>query len=125
MWLDGYSLLTPTAAPGDIVQLALFWRGGAPIDERYKVFVHILDGNGNIVAQTDREPGSDLAPTNTWTPGEQVPDRYGVTLPPQLAAGVYPIVVGMYALDGTRLRIFKDGVDQGDALHVAGIEVAP
>jgi 4-amino-4-deoxy-L-arabinose transferase-like glycosyltransferase len=125
IWLDGYSLPTPTAAPGDIVQLALFWRVGAPIDERYKVFVHILDGNGGIVAQTDREPRSDLAPTNTWIPGKQVVDRYGVMLPPELGAGVYPIVVGMYAFDGMRLRIFKDGVDQGDALNVAGVIVGP
>jgi len=125
IWLDGYTLLTPSAAPGDIVQLALFWRGGAPIDRRYKVFVHLLDGNGNIVAQTDREPGSDLAPTDTWTPGEQVVDRYGVALPSELASGVYPIVVGMYGFDGARLRFYKDGLDQGDAQPLAEVMVRP
>ena len=125
IWLDGYSLLTPSAAPGGIVQLALFWHGSAPIDQRYKVFVHLLDGNGNIVAQTDREPGSDLAPTNTWPPGEQVLDRYGVALPAELTSGVYPIVVGMYGFDGTRLRFYEDGLDQGDARPLTEVIVRP
>jgi len=55
--LDGYTLATPRVQRGDILQLDLFWRTDTPLSERYKVFVHVLDANGKIVAQTDREPG--------------------------------------------------------------------
>ncbi len=125
IWLDGYSLRTPTVTPGEIVQLALFWRAAAPIEERYKVFVHILDEDGAIVAQTDREPGGNLLPTTIWAPGESIVDRYGVLLPADAAAGAYRIVVGMYTLDGERLRIVDEEVDVGDALTVTEVAVEP
>ena len=64
--LDGYTLSTPRVQPGDILQLDLFWRTDAPLSERYKVFVHVLDQNGKIVAQTDREPGGGQKPTTNW-----------------------------------------------------------
>ncbi len=123
--LDGYSLLTPIVAPGDIVQLALFWRCDARVEQRYKVFVHILNPSGAIVAQTDREPGSDLLPTTTWTPGETIVDRYGVALPPDAPAGDYRIEVGLYTFEGDRLRVADNGVVVGDALVLAGIAVKP
>ncbi len=125
IWLDGYSLLTPTAAPGDIVQVALFWRADAPIAQRYKVFMHILDANGTIVAQTDREPGSDLVPTNIWKPGDTIIDRYGVVMPADAAAGAYRILIGMYDFEGTRLHIFEGEADLGEALTLAEVSVAP
>jgi hypothetical protein len=123
--LDGYTLLTPSAAPGDIVQLALFWRCNAPIKERYKVFVHLLDGDGAIVAQTDREPGGDLLPTNVWKPDEPIVDRYGVLLPADASAGNYQIVIGMYSLEGKRLPIFDEEVEIGDALALTEVRVIP
>ena len=55
--LDGYTLLTGDLAPGDILQLALFWRAVEPV-ERYKVFVHLYAQDGRMAAQTDREPGA-------------------------------------------------------------------
>ena len=122
----GYALLTPTAAPGDIVQVALFWRCKTRIAQRYKVFVHILDANGRIVAQTDREPVGSLAPTTIWQPGDEIVDQYGVWLPDDLPPGRYPIEVGMYALegDGARLRFFDGSADVGDALILAPIKVS-
>jgi len=125
--LYGYSLLTPTVAPGDIVQIALFWRCERAIEQRYKVFVHILDAGGQIVAQTDREPGGDLVPTTIWKPGEPIVDRYGVALPAELPPGRYPIEVGMYTIegDGARLRVVNGTVDVGDALMLTQVTVTP
>jgi hypothetical protein len=40
--LRGYTLSGDTVAPGDILQLALFWQAEIPISTRYKVFVHVL-----------------------------------------------------------------------------------
>jgi 4-amino-4-deoxy-L-arabinose transferase-like glycosyltransferase len=125
IWLDGYSLLTPAVAPGDIVQIALFWRCDTHISDRYKVFVHLVSADGSIVAQTDREPGGDLTPTTIWKPGETIVDRYGVAIPATVASGTYRLVVGMYSFDGKRLRVTNGGVDIGDAVTLGEISVKP
>ena len=103
--LDGYTLSTPQVQPGDILQLDLFWRTDAPLSERYKVFVHVLDQNGQIVAQTDREPGGGQKPTTNWETNEQIVDRYGVLIPEDTPPGTYAIEIGLYDFDGTRLPV--------------------
>ncbi len=119
--LDGYTLSTPQLQPGDILQLDLFWRTAAPLSERYKVFVHVLasHANGQIVAQTDREPGGGLNPTTNWQANETIADRYGVALPADLPAGSYAIEIGLYGLDGTRLPVSTGG----NALIIGQVEV--
>lgn len=127
IYLDGYSLLTPRVAAGDIVQLALFWHADELIENRYKVFVHIYNEAGSIVAQTDREPGGDRVPTNIWSVGETIVDRYGVLLPDKIEAAEYQISIGMYFLGDnySRLPINDAGVDIGDAFELANISVGP
>jgi hypothetical protein len=117
--LNGYTLSTPQVQPGDILQLDLFWRTAAPLSERYKVFVHVLDQNGQIVAQTDREPGAGQKPTTNWAGGEVIVDRYGVLIPGETPPGSYAIEIGLYDFDGTRLPIDTGG----DALLIESIEV--
>ena len=117
--LDGYTLSTPQLEPGDILQLDLFWRTDAPLSERYKVFVHVLDQNGKIVAQTDREPGGGQKPTTNWESNESIVDRYGVLIPEDAAPGTYAIEMGLYGFDGTRLPVSAGG----DALRVTSVEV--
>jgi hypothetical protein len=104
--LEGYSLAGDTLAPGDILQLALFWQTQAPISTRYKVFVHVLDASDRIMAQIDREPGGELVPTTIWQPGQTIVDRYGVLIPPEAAPGRYRIAVGLYGFDGVRLEVW-------------------
>ncbi len=45
--------------------LALFWRPSAPVVEKYKVFVHLLDRVNNIVAQNNSIPVGGLRPTDS------------------------------------------------------------
>jgi hypothetical protein len=117
--LDGYTLSTPQVQPGDILQLDLFWRTDAPLSDRYKVFVHVLDRKGKIVAQTDREPGGGQPPTTTWGSKEVGVDRYGVLIPEGTPPGTYAIEIGLYGFDGTRLPVDTGG----DALLLAHVEV--
>jgi hypothetical protein len=118
--LRGYSLLERQLGAGDVIQLTLFWQTEAKLGERYKVFVHLLDGGGRIVAQVDREPGADLVPTTIWRPGEMVVDRYGVLVPPGTPPGRYELGIGMYDLNGNRLPT-QDA--KRDALSLGMIEV--
>jgi mannosyltransferase len=123
--LDGFTLLNERLAPGDILQLALFWRAAGPISERYKVFVHLYDEGGELVAQTDSEPGATLRPTDTWVPGELIADRYGVLIPPETPDGTYTLAVGLYPLaaPGDRLPVVLDGAPAGDRLNLATVVV--
>jgi hypothetical protein len=117
--LDGYTLSTPHVQPGDILQLDLFWRTDEPLSERYKVFVHVLDQNGQIVAQTDREPGGGRKPTTDWETNEEIIDRYGVLIPEGTRPGTYAIAIGLYNIDGTRLPVSAGG----DMLDLAYVDV--
>jgi hypothetical protein len=81
--------------------------------------VHVLDQNGRIVAQTDREPGGGQNPATNWRSGELIVDRYGVSIPENTPSGSYAIEIGLYDFDGTRLPIGTGG----DGLTVASVEV--
>jgi mannosyltransferase len=126
IYLDGYTLLTDALVPGDILQLALFWRAVEPV-ERYKVFVHLYDQSGRLAAQTDSEPGATLRPTNTWSPGEQIVDRYGVMIPLETPPGDYVLAVGLYPVDDplNRLPVSQDGAQVGDRLDLTRLVVVP
>lgn len=121
--LHGYALGDGPFAPGDVVPVTLFWQADTP-PERYKVFLHLMDGAGNLVAQNDAEPRGNLSPTSIWPIGELITDRYGVFLPPDLPSGVYHLRVGMYRLDsGERLPLIREKETLGDYLALGTVTV--
>ncbi len=121
--LHGYAVGEGPFAPGDVVPVTLFWEADAP-PGRYKVFLHLMDEEGNLVAQNDAEPRGDLSPTFIWPVGEVVTDRHGVYLPPDLLPGRYRLRVGMYRLDtGERLLLTLDGGPAGDSLELGEVVV--
>jgi len=105
--LLGYSLVDQKVKPGEIIRLTLHWRTSEETETGYKVFVHLLDGEGGIVAQRDSEPVGGLRPTSGWGIGEKILDNYGIMLPKELPSGEYQLVVGMYdPTSGERLPIY-------------------
>jgi hypothetical protein len=121
--LVGSELPDTAWTPGDIIPLTLFWETEETPEERLKVFVHLIDGAGTLIAQTDGEPGAGFAPTATWQPGDTIVDRYGVQLPAELAPGRYTLLTGMYRFSGERLSITMQGKAAGDALPLYDITV--
>jgi hypothetical protein len=135
--LQGYSLVEREVEPGRMLLLTLFWQAGGMageaggegspegvVVERYTVFAHLLDQDGQLVAQQDSEPVGGSRPTTSWSPGEVIVDRLGILIPPNLNGGEYQLVVGMYQPDtGERLpvRDLGDGMG-GDT--IAGDSVA-
>jgi hypothetical protein len=119
--LHGFTISPPLGRPGDAVQLDLYWAAGRPLAENYVVFVHLLDESGQIRAQSDALPRVGAYPTPWWQPGQVVTDGHQLGLPPQLPAGRYRWVAGLYrATDGRRLGL-KDG--SGDSLPLGVFEV--
>lgn len=123
--LLGYSLAEDEVRAGEIVHLTLFWRAEAEVDERYKVFVHLLDEEGRLLAQRDSEPVGGSRPTTTWAPGEVVVDNYGVLLSQDLPPADYHLVVGIYLPStGERLSVLNDeGEVAGDSIPLASVHV--
>jgi len=70
----------------------------------YTVFVQLLDQEGQVAAQIDRQPQAGAAPTTTWLPGEILTDPYAINLPADLPPRSYRLIAGLYnAATGERL----------------------
>ncbi len=123
--LRGYSLAPETVHPGDILQVTLFWQALATPSGRYKVFLHLVNAEGQLVAQYDEEPGDGMDLTINWRAEREVfADRCGVWLPDSLPSGSYRLLMGMYDLSGTpRLPISIEGEPAGDELLLGEIRV--
>jgi hypothetical protein len=89
------------------VSVKLRWRAASQMTRPYKVFVHVLDASGSqVLAQRDAEPKNGEAPTTSWVVGEVLDDTYEVALPAGVAAGTYPIEIGVYdGASGQRLTL--------------------
>ena len=94
----------PVRASGATCSVPLVWRAGTPSPISYRVFVHLLDGSGNIVTQSDSEPASRTRPTTGWLTGEYIVDTHNLTLPENLAEGPFTLSIGLYdPVTGKRL----------------------
>ncbi|MGE5263762.1 MAG: DUF2142 domain-containing protein, partial [Acidobacteriota bacterium] len=95
---------------GDTLQVSLYWRALAALNEDYTVFVHLVDAQGNILAQKDDPPQQGAYPTSFWDVGETVKDEHLLPLRGDVAAGDYRIEIGWYrAADLTRLPLDGGG----------------
>lgn len=112
--------------PNQILELKLYWQARASLSTDYKVFVHLVDDHGKVVAQRDVFPGDSRYPTRIWEPDEKVVDIHDLPLK-QLSPGRYGIVVGMYNPEnGERLAVV-DAQDKSlpdRAIPVGNVEVS-
>ena len=107
--LTGYTLARTRLSPGEAVDLTLFWKSLSPWEDSYKVFVHLHDPNGVVVAQQDTVPGEGQLPTTNWLPGEYVIDAHHIPIGSEVPAGRYNLVVGLYHPDTlARLAVTRD-----------------
>lgn len=110
---------TPQAVPGGEVAVELTWAVTAAPSANYKVFVHLTDDTGWVVAQHDDLPlgGDEL--TAGWRAGRVVLDRHGVFLPEQLPDRLH-LRVGLYdAATGERVRL----PDGSEWVEIATLDV--
>ena len=117
--LLGYDLDRPAYRPGDLVEVTLYWLALREIGEDLKVFVHLTDAAGQVLAQHDGDPGGGFTPTTRWRPGELILDRHRLRVPAQASAGSYRLKAGLYHFQPLRnLRVREppspdDRVDLG------------
>jgi hypothetical protein len=108
---------------GSPVTLTVYWQAERVPDQDYTVFVHLLDAQGEQVANADSMPQANRYPTSFWDKAEIVRDDHRLTVPPDLPPGTYQIVIGWYDL-ATGARLPVNGEPAG-AVPVGEVEVAP
>jgi hypothetical protein len=94
--LLGYNLILPPLR-GELegvksLSLTLYWQALRPPKDDYTIFAHVLDSEGDLVAQHDAPPLDGLYPTSAWIVGDVFTQRIELEIPP----GEYDLVVGMY-----------------------------
>ena len=115
--LAGYDLVAGTE-PGAPINLILYWRPAGPTDIRYSVFVHLIDQQGTILAQDDREPADGEHPTTSWLAGETIADAHAFPFPATAKEGPFGLEVGLYdPLTGRRVP-FVDASGEIVADHI-------
>jgi len=90
--------------PDELVEIAYEWIPGESYlatDEPLRVFVHVVDSEGAIVAQDDHTAPR---PSNEWHADEPVSYRRWVWLPSALSGDHVDFVIGLYSPTG-RLQL--------------------
>jgi hypothetical protein len=85
------------ARPGETLNICLIWKATREADRAYKVFVHIVDAQGNYASGSDSEPAKWSRPTTSWVEGEYILDEHTPNAP--LAEGIYEVRVGLYSAE--------------------------
>ncbi len=116
LWLTGVDV--GAARPGEELTLLTSWQTGPARFLSLALFVHLLDGSGNIVAQDD---GLGYPP-HTWQPGDRFLQLARLPLPPDLPPGDYTLQFGLYdRAGGARWPALNaDGQPAGDRVLLMG-----
>lgn len=115
--LIGFDLPETSVDAGSTLPLTLYWHSLTTFDQNWKVFVHLIDADGNIKSQQDQIPGAGQFPTTSWVPDEYITDSYNIPIPADLPPGeaAYRLRIGLYdANDFNRMLVVAEGQITGD-----------
>ncbi len=93
--LTGYDLPASTGHWGNILPVTVYWESLAPMDVRYRAFMHLVDGNGSLWGQHDDDPACRLLTTD-MRPGQHASRQFRLPVDPNAPPGDYSIIFGLY-----------------------------
>jgi hypothetical protein len=73
---------TVSSESGGRLEVALQWSTQYELSANYGISLRIVDQEGRVLQAVDTQPGYGYTPTTMWRPGELVPDRYLMPVPP-------------------------------------------
>jgi 4-amino-4-deoxy-L-arabinose transferase-like glycosyltransferase len=97
--LRGYELHTAALTSTGALSLTVQWKADAPPQHDYILFAHLLNAQGERVAQIDIPPGGPDQPASQWEPGRVITWHHPLPLPPDLPPGDYWLALGLYRPD--------------------------
>jgi hypothetical protein len=86
--LAGYDLIREAYAPGETIDLALYWEALSEMARDHTLVLQLVGGDGHVAAQWDREP---VYPTSQWQAGDIWRDWRSLRVPPEVPAGAYEL----------------------------------
>jgi hypothetical protein len=106
MRLLGMVLPRQTAAPGEHLQVGLYWRArGQPLGD-YWVAVQLRTSTGHVAFEQKDRPSAGAYPTTKWKAGEVLLDWHDFDLPQDIPIGDYGLFVSL--LDTSSQRILGE-----------------
>jgi hypothetical protein len=87
-------IVSPSAT--DDMVVTLVWHSLQPVTYDATVFVHLLEANGDLLAQVDRQPLDGQFSTSYWLPGQVVTDTISLSPANDHYNGPMTLAVGMY-----------------------------
>lgn len=109
---------------GEIVPLRFTFQALRPVQGNYKIFIHLVDAQGRVIAQRDYTPVEGIRPTNLWEPKEWIYDQPGILIPPGTPPGTYALWMGMYdPQTGDRLPLRMEGTEITDRIDAGRLLV--
>jgi 4-amino-4-deoxy-L-arabinose transferase-like glycosyltransferase len=125
--LLGVALDRASAAPGGTLAIRACWEALAPMSSDYTVFVHLVGGKNERVAERHTYPGLGRFPTSLWKVGHAFCDVYQVHIEdwapvPEL----YDVVIGLYDESTGERLVARDpaGTEVGLST-LAQVRIAP
>lgn len=110
--LWGYNI-EGIARSGEELVVTLVWRDEMPVGADYRVFVHLMNDQEQILGQSDGVPAGWTRPTVTWRAGEYVVDEHRILIPSGTPAGPVFLWTGLYDPNGSgRLSVTGAAEDQ-------------
>jgi hypothetical protein len=126
--LQGYEISRESLAPGEDLEVTLYWEVTAEPPGDYLQFVHLIDEQGLMIAQRDTHPGLGRFPSSQWQVGDRFVDTVVIDVPEVAYAPALGMVsTGFYApQEGYRLGVnAPDGAPLGDALELGEVAIVP
>jgi hypothetical protein len=99
--LLGSRLEPESLRPGGRFRLTCYWQALRTATRDYAVFVH-FQRDGKVRFRHDHAPLEGAYPTSRWQPGEVVRESVELVTPPDLEAGRYEIVLGLWDPEARR-----------------------
>jgi hypothetical protein len=110
-------------APGSTARWTTFWRvkAKARTAVQLKVFVHVLDGQGVVIAQQDLY----TVPAGTWQADDILIHGLQMAVPEDTPPGTYSVEIGWYeAESGQRLTVYREEHKAGDHLLLGPLQIS-
>jgi len=117
--------LPDTAKAGELLPVSLYWESLAPMDVRYRAFVHLIGPDDTRWSQHDDDPACRLLTTD-MRPGQTSSRQFRLPIDPATPPGEYRVILGIYHPDTLeRLDIWDNLAQQspGDSVVLGRVNI--
>jgi hypothetical protein len=94
----------------DYLVITMYWQSLQPITENYRVYLKLVDDDGQVWREDDSNPIFDLFLTSQWEEGVILRDKHALEVPHDAPPGVYYLGVRLFDAElGKGLKPAVDG----------------